>query len=89
MLLGGIALFVLSLLLSEPITYARWTQITILAIVYKVVTVLVGWVLLDEMISVVTIIGFSVIVVGFVLVQYQTFTGVIAEVRHRSKSFAE
>jgi probable blue pigment (indigoidine) exporter len=121
MLLGGIGLFVLSLLLSEPIAHARWTQIAILAVIYNgllatpigyaayfelidsvgpvqsnlvlyaapVVTALVEWILLDEIISVVTIIGFSVIAVGFVLVQYQTFTTMIARVRHHSKSFTE
>lgn len=35
MLLGGIALFMLSLLLSEPIAHAHWTQIAILAVIYN------------------------------------------------------
>ena len=118
MLIGGIALFVLSLLLSEPIAHARWTLTAILVVVYNgilatpiayaayfklidavgpvqtnlvtyvapVVTALVEWVLLDEILSVATVIGFSVIAVGFALVQYRTLAQEVARFRSRSKS---
>jgi probable blue pigment (indigoidine) exporter len=68
-------------LLATPVAYVAYfelvetigpIQTTLITYVAPVVTALAEWVLLGEILSVETTIGFGVIVVGFVLVRYRT-----------------
>ncbi|WP_227357112.1 DMT family transporter [Haladaptatus salinisoli] len=112
-LVGGLAMFILSLARGEPIQTVSWTPVALLAVVYNgiiatpigyvayfslleavgpvrvnlltyvspLVTALLGWLLLGEQLSLLTLVGFVVIATGFVLIEYQSLTREVSRLR--------
>lgn len=56
-------------------------RVNLLTYVSPLVTALAGWLLLGEQLSILTVVGFLVIAIGFVLVEYQNITRESARIR--------
>lgn len=58
-------------------------RVNLITYVSPLVTALLGWVLLDEQLSLPTLVGFAIIMAGFFLIEYQRFTREVARLRRR------
>ncbi|WP_224332344.1 DMT family transporter [Haloprofundus halobius] len=56
-------------------------RVNLLTYVSPLVTALFGWLLLDERLSVLTLVGFGVIATGFVLIEYRSLSQEVARLR--------
>lgn len=76
--------------IATPIGYVAYfslletvgpVRVNLLTYVSPLVTALLGWLLLEEQLSLLTLVGFAVITTGFFLIEYQSLTREVARLR--------